>query len=722
VLTAYALLLLLVIDMRYRKELFITLLIFLTLGFLVYLETQLPFFTKFLPVGENKLVIIILNINLLLILLLLFLITRTVVKAYIEKKRGIWGSGLKQKLTSTLFFISIVPSFTLFILATGFFYISMDKWFSQKIEDTIENALNLTQFHYEDVFNRYEKIGASLAGEIRKKKLLNDETALSAYINGSARTYFLDYLSVHNVSGGIIRIKGNLKEDFDEKLSKKLKMAIQGNIIREIIPVEEGELVITGTKVLDDSGNMRALLFVGDTIKIHGSQRIEIATTYKEFKESRAFKKVLKYSFIIPLFLITMLTIFFSMWVGIKMAAEITIPLERIKEGASIIAKGKFDINLEERGKDEIGTLVKAFNSMARELQIMKDEIEEKRRYIEVILDNVATGIISTDTRGNILFLNRAARAILGIERDQWVGTPLRDILGDDFRNLMKSFLKEVRRADSGSITKEVRLNLRKDVTYIRASLTVLKDEAKKAEGFIIAFDDITHIVRAEKLATWREIARKLTHEIKNPLTPIILSAERIRRKLLAQFTGDEKEILDETTSVIIRSVDDIKGIVNELTKLTHTSQTKTLEDLNAIVEETIGFYKHLYQNIAFQYKNEGIPPLRVDRDGIKRALINLITNSVKAIDNSQGTISIQTRYSEEKGAGIIEIADTGKGVPDEDKEKIFDPYFTKDKEGQGLGLAIVHSIILEHHGKIRVEDNTPRGTRFVIELPIIET
>ena len=721
-LTAYALLLLLVIDMRYRKELFITLLIFLTLGFLVYLETQLPFFTKFLPVGENKLVIIILNINLLLILLLLFLITRTVVKAYIEKKRGIWGSGLKQKLTSTLFFISIVPSFTLFILATGFFYISMDKWFSQKIEDTIENALNLTQFHYEDVFNRYEKIGASLAGEIRKKKLLNDETALSAYINGSARTYFLDYLSVHNVSGGIIRIKGNLKEDFDEKLSKKLKMAIQGNIIREIIPVEEGELVITGTKVLDDSGNMRALLFVGDTIKIHGSQRIEIATTYKEFKESRAFKKVLKYSFIIPLFLITMLTIFFSMWVGIKMAAEITIPLERIKEGASIIAKGKFDINLEERGKDEIGTLVKAFNSMARELQIMKDEIEEKRRYIEVILDNVATGIISTDTRGNILFLNRAARAILGIERDQWVGTPLRDILGDDFRNLMKSFLKEVRRADSGSITKEVRLNLRKDVTYIRASLTVLKDEAKKAEGFIIAFDDITHIVRAEKLATWREIARKLTHEIKNPLTPIILSAERIRRKLLAQFTGDEKEILDETTSVIIRSVDDIKGIVNELTKLTHTSQTKTLEDLNAIVEETIGFYKHLYQNIAFQYKNEGIPPLRVDRDGIKRALINLITNSVKAIDNSQGTISIQTRYSEEKGAGIIEIADTGKGVPDEDKEKIFDPYFTKDKEGQGLGLAIVHSIILEHHGKIRVEDNTPRGTRFVIELPIIET
>ncbi|HOE15941.1 MAG TPA: ATP-binding protein [Syntrophorhabdaceae bacterium] len=709
--------------MRYKKELFIASLIFLTLGILIYLETQLPFFTKFLPVGENKFVIIILNINLLLILLFLFLITRTVVKAYIEKKRGIWGAGLKQKLTSTLLIISIVPSFTLFILATGFFYVSMDKWFSQKIEDTIENALNLTQFHYEDIFNRYEKIGASLAGEIKKRNLLADETGLSAYINGSARTYFLDYLSVHNMSGGIIRVRGSLKEDLDERLSKKIRSAVQGDTVREIIPVEKGELVITGTKVLDGSGKVQALLFVGDTIRVHGSQRIkEIAATHKEFKESRAFKKVLKYSFIIPLFFITILTIFFSMWVGIKIAAEITIPLDRIKEGASIIAKGKFDINLEDRGKDEIGTLVKAFNSMARELQITKDEIEEKRRYIEVILDNVATGIISTDTRGNILFLNRAAKAILGIEREQFVGTPLKDVLGDDFRDLMKSFLKEVKRAEGGSITKEVRLNLKKDITYIRASLTVLTDEAKKTEGFIIAFDDITHIVRAEKLATWREIAKKLTHEIKNPLTPIILSAERIRRKLLAKFTGDEKEVLDETTSVIIRSVDDIKGIVNELTKLTHASQTKTLEDLNAIVEETMGLYKHLYQNITFRYENEEIPPLRVDRDGIKRALINLITNSVKAIEDGQGTITVQTRYSKDKGAGIIEIADTGKGIPDEDKEKVFDPYFTKDKEGLGLGLAIVHSIILEHNGKIRVEDNSPRGARLVIELPIIET
>jgi two-component system nitrogen regulation sensor histidine kinase NtrY len=287
---------------------------------------------------------------------------------------------------------------------------------------------------------------------------------------------------------------------------------------------------------------------------------------------------------------------------------------------------------------------------------------------------------------------------------------------------LTKLFLRDIKSAGGGSITKELRLNIKKDITYLRTSLTVLKDESGRTEGFIIAFDDITHIVRAEKLATWREVARKLTHEIKNPLTPIILSAERIRRKIMSSFQGEEKDILDETTSIIIRSVDDIKGIVNELTKLTHISQTKTVEDLNLIVEETVDLYKNLYQNITFFTEYGVIPLFRVDRDGLKRALINLITNSVKAIDGNEGTISVHTKYEKTRGTVIVEFVDTGKGIAREDKEKIFYPYFTKDKDGTGLGLAIVHSIVLEHHGKIYVEDNVPKGTKFIIELPVIDT
>ena len=269
----------------------------------------------------------------------------------------------------------------------------------------------------------------------------------------------------------------------------------------------------------------------------------QISSTYREFKEARPFKKIVKYSFMIPLFLITILSIFVAIWIGVKMATEITVPLKRVKEGAAIIAQGRFDISLEERGKDEIGTLVSAFNRMARELKIAKDEIEEKRKYMEVILDNVATGIISTDLKGRMRLVNRAAKDILKAKTDDWMGRPLWRFAGGDFRPIIRPFLKSMREGREGH-AKETTLSLQNDTLSLRVSLTTLCDETGKPEGYIVAFDDITYIVRAEKLATWREIAKRLTHEIKNPLTPIKLSAERLRRRLLHGSRGGRKRCL----------------------------------------------------------------------------------------------------------------------------------------------------------------------------------
>jgi len=708
---------------KYKKELIFGGFIVLIFGILVYLETNLPFFKKFLPIGENKLIIVILNINLLLILLLLFVVSRTLIKTYIEQKRGIWGARLKTKLTITLLLISIIPSFTLYILSGGFFQISMEKWFGQKIEDTLDDALEFSRFYYEDLFQRHERIGAIIAQEIKKKKLLDDSTALAVYIQKSTSSKIPEYLTIYDPSGNLLQSNRVLTPEIEKKFTNLARSLPKDKKIRVIEPLVKGELLLSGLQFTSESGDLKAILLLGEEIEIAGTKSMkEIAVASRELQKSRPFKKILKWSFYIPLTLVTLMTVFFSVWVGIKMATEITIPIEKVKEGASIIAKGSFDINLEDRGQDEIGTLVMAFNTMAKELKFAKDEVEERRRYMEIILDNVATGIISTDKIGTIQFLNKAAQIILGIEKGSWTGISLKEIFGDDFRKHLKFFLKESKLAGRGSVTREMRLNLKNDVTYIRASLTILRDQASKTEGFVIAFDDITHIMRAERLATWREVAKKLTHEIKNPLTPIMLSAERIRRKLLPQEEGQNKEVLDETTSVIIQSVDDIKSIVNELTKLTHKSQTKTMEDVNSIVDETVALYKHLFQNISFESEKNIVPPFLVDRDGLKRAIINLITNSVKALEGSQGVIKITTQYDVEKGIGVIEVSDTGKGILDEEKNKIFDPYFTKDKDGMGLGLAIVHSIILEHHGRIHVEDNIPRGTKFVIELPVIET
>jgi two-component system nitrogen regulation sensor histidine kinase NtrY len=706
----------------YKKEILFGAAIAAVFGFLLYLETHLPFFAKFLPVGENKLIIVLLNINLLLILLLVFLIARILIKTNIEKKRGVYGSRLKTKLTLTMLSISVMSSFTLFVLATGFFYVSMDKWFGQKIEDAIDSTVELSQFYYEDLFERYEKVGNSLAGRMEQKGILEKTKDLQSFIKREGTAHFLDYLSVYDVAGTLLGSHGTLDEEVSRRLSGKSKTVTKEKKLRQIYPAKGGEAIVLGISIADSSGNRAAVLYLGGQINIKGKDRIkQITATYEEFKDSRPYKKVLKWSFIIPLFLSTMLSIFFSVWVGVKMATEIAVPLERVKEGASIIAKGSYDINLEEGGKDEIGALVSAFNKMAKELKLTKAEIEEKRKYMEVILDNVATGIITTDEKGNILLMNRAAKAILGVERDDWVGKPLRVILGGELRKIIRFFQKEMRGESTGSVVREMRLSLRKDTVYLRASLTVLKDEAGRVEGYISTFDDITHIVRGEKLATWREIAKKLTHEIKNPLTPIRLSAERIRRRLLPLAEGKEKEVLDETTTVILNASEDIKLIVNELTKLTHTATVQTIEDINDIIEETIGQYKNLYQNIVFQFEKGNMPKFRLDKEKLKRALTNLVTNSVKAIDSEQGAVTFASRYERDKGLAFIEIADTGPGIRDEDKSSIFDPYFTRDKDGMGLGLAIVHSIILEHHGKIHVEDNLPRGARFVVELPVID-
>lgn len=707
--------------LKFKREAYFSFAIIFVFSFLVYVQTHLPFFKKFLPVGENKPVIIILNINLLLILLLMFLIIRILIKSTIEKRMGMWGGGLKTKLILTMLSVSVISSFGLFVLATWFYYGGMDKWFSQKIEQTVDTAMELSEFYYQDTFERYERIGQTLAKGIEEKGFLSKKKQLSQLIKNEAAGHSLDYLAVYDNQGKPFATFSTLPEQINLKITKQMGTIDPRKKTRQIIPLRHGEAIIIGTVLKSQQGDQTGMLFLGDSIRVKGTQGIrEIAATYEQFKKARPLKKIVKYGFTIPLFLVTILSVFLAVWVGVKMSNEITVPLERMREGAAIIGSGRFDINLEDMGKDEIGTLVAAFNTMARELKVTKDEIEEKRKYMEVILDNVGTGIISTDEKGTVLLLNRAARQILGIGEDDCVGKPLRAIVGEDFKSIIRSFLAEMKAGTEGSVVKELRLNVNNQTIYTRTSLTTLRDETGLTTGYIATFDDITHIVRAEKLATWREVAKKLTHEIKNPLTPIRLSAERIRRRLLPTSGGKEKEVLDETTSVILNASEDIKGIVNELTRLTHTSPALSVEDLNQIVDEAVASYKNLYQNVAFLLNTTELPKFRMARDDIRRAIVNLLTNAIKAIDSCEGKITASTRYDREKGVALIEIADTGPGIRDEDKTHVFDPYFSKSRDGLGLGLAIVQSIVLEHNGRVWVEDNMPHGARVIIELPVV--
>jgi two-component system nitrogen regulation sensor histidine kinase NtrY len=692
-------------------------------GFLVYLETKLAFFRKFMPVSENKFLIALTNVYFLIILLLVFLAVRIILKTYIEKKRGLWGSGLKTKLTFNVFFVSVISSATLFILTSWFFYINMDKWFSEKVEETVESARELSEFYYEDLFGRYERMGVRLAETIEARDLIEKDKELRRFLTREGKSNVLGYLALLDPSGHPTMAYSALDRQVNPILEEKARAFVGNGQTRQIIPLEDGDLLLLLWPMPDETGNPKAFLFIGEKVRVRGTERMkQISAAYSEFKkDARPLKKIVKYSLLAPLLLVAMFSIFASTWVGIKMATAITIPLERVKEGAAIVAKGRFDISLEEKGKDEIGTLVSAFNSMARELKVAKDEVEERRKYMEVILDNVATGIISTDAKGDVLLLNRAAKEILHIDTDRYVGIPLKTIIGPDFRKGIRPFLRSMKDDRTGSVPTDTIISLRNDTLHLRTSLTVLRDEAGKPEGYIGTFDDITHIVRAEKLATWREIAKRLTHEIKNPLTPIKLSAERLRRRVLPRAEGKDREVLDETTSVILTASDDIATMVNELTKLSQPSSVRPRENINGIVEECIAMYRNIYPNIFFELKAARIPPFSVDRDKMKRVFINLVTNSINAIGPDKGEIRFATSYDKSKSMAKIRVSDTGPGIRDEDKPQVFDPYFTRNPDGTGLGLAIVNSIILEHGGRIKVEDNEPRGSMMVIELPVLE-
>lgn len=693
-------------------------------GIMVYLETQLSFFRRFLPVGDNKFYIALANIYFLVILLFAFLAIRIILKTYIEKKRGIWGSGLKTKLTVTIFSASLISSASFFILTSWFFYGSIDKWFSEKVEETVESAQVLSQFYYEDLFSRYEKMGAKISESITTKNVLQKDKELVKLIKKEGKANFVSYLAVFSLEGHSLATYSELDPEMIHILTERANSFEKDKNIREIIPRETGDLIMLFSPIVDDAGMPVALLLIGEKIKVPGTQRMkQIDKAYSEFiKDSRSFKKVLKYGLLIPLLLVAVLSIFVSTWIGIKMATQITVPLEKMKEGADILAKGSFDVNLEDRGRDEIGALVSGFNRMARELKVAKDEIEEKRRYMEVILDNVATGIITTDVKGNVLLLNRAAKDILRIKANDWAGVPLKTIIGADFRTVVRPFLQEIRSERIGIGTKEMTISLQKDTLHLRTSLTVIRDEEGIIQGYIGTFDDITHIMRAEKLATWREIAKRLTHEIKNPLTPIRLSAERLRRRLLPSAEGKEKQVLEEATSVILNASKDITSMVNELNKLTETSAMWSSGDINGVIEETIAIYQGLFPNITFRTQLGRVPLITMDRDKMKRAFMNLVTNSITALGSEPGTITVATRYETSRNMIWIELADTGPGICDEDKARVFDPYFTRNPDGTGLGLAIVNSVILEHNGRINVEDNMPKGAKMVIELPVLET
>ena len=493
-----------------------------------------------------------------------------------------------------------------------------------------------------------------------------------------------------------------------------------GKEASRILSVGEGE-VILGIAPLENSldGKVIGVVIASHFIpKSLATKMREISQAYTDYRQLKLLKQPIKSSYMLALLMVTLLIVFSATWFGFHLAKDITVPIKEMAEATNRIAAGDLNFRIPMKAADEIGMLVQSFNQMTGDLQVSRMELEQRKKYMEIVLKNVAAGVISIDEKGMITTINTSAEQMLGVEGEAVLEKPYSDVLALEYVAQIKGLLTELRSSQKDSIERQVSLHLKDKSQTFLINLATLKDEEGKVIGLVAVFDDLTQLIKAQRVAAWREVARRIAHEIKNPLTPIQLSAQRLRKRYLERLR-DDGAVFDECTRTIVTQVGELKNMVNEFSNFARLpASNPTPNHLNEIVKETLILFQEARKEVRFEFVPQDVPVFNIDREQMKRVLINLIKNSLAAVGR-EGEIKIRTTYDPRLQIVRLEVSDNGHGIPDEDKGKLFEPYYSTKKTGTGLGLTIVNTIVADHNGYIRVRDNLPQGTTFLIEFPV---
>jgi two-component system nitrogen regulation sensor histidine kinase NtrY len=429
--------------------------------------------------------------------------------------------------------------------------------------------------------------------------------------------------------------------------------------------------------------------------------------------------------------MVTLYILVGSLWMGSYLAKRITRPVSALAAAAKEIGAGHLDQRVEPQSNDEFGLLVDAFNTMAGELATSRRrverstlelerkhvEVENRRRYIETILERITTGIVSVDAAGLVTTINSAASRLLTLDRAV-VGRPARAVFDRADLQPLGALLAGGSGAKAESAVREIPVLRDGQELQLAVVTTTLVGDSGTAAGLLLVLDDVTPLIRAQKVAAWREVARRLAHEIKNPLTPIQLSAERMRRHFTGRPAAD-RALVDECAATIVGEVESLKGLVDEFSQFARMPSPRTVPtDVAALIGETLALYDGIFADVSIVTRfAPDMPLVRLDVEQIRRVVINLVDNAIEAMER-KGEIVVETARDEANRVVRVVVADNGPGISASEREKLFLPYYSTKRRGSGLGLAIVRRIIAEHGGSIEVGDNTPHGTRFTIELP----
>jgi two-component system nitrogen regulation sensor histidine kinase NtrY len=693
--------------------------------------------------ASNILIFGLLSLNVVLILLLLFLVVRNLVKLLFERRKGIFGAKLRTKFVVAFVGFSVVPAVLLFLVAISYIGMSTDLWLSNQIEQSLQvsreiaDALGQQRSQESLAFARH--VSSSLArGEMGTRKALE---GLKGIVEGKRREYQLDFLVIYAADMEPIaeafstRVSGELQSSVREAIPLRRVMRGQELTRQRKLATEE---VIEGFVPLyssydpkDVAGVVGAGYLVPRTL---GEQMAAISQTHEQYRQLVSQKGPIELNYYILLTVVLLVILFLSSWFGFYLAKQITIPLQALAEKTQDVALGRLDFQLDALARDEVGTLVESFNRMTQQLKKSQQALEashreleratlqsdQRRRYMEIVLRNIAAGVVSLDEENRITTVNRSAEQMLGIRWDRVVQRPLEEIIDGEQAALVRSLVDDLRRSGKESLQQEIHTRLGGRVLDLEANITLLRDDEGGYLGMVVVLDDLTERLKAQRMMAWKEVARRIAHEIKNPLTPIKLSAERLRKRYLPGL-GEDGGVLNECTDTIVEQVDHLQELVSEFQRFARMPEAHPVpQDLNQIVQDVLVLYRENHPAVKVQAELAGeVPVVPLDREQIQRVLINLLNNALAALPEEGGRIQIRTGYNKALRVVRLEIADNGPGIPPSDKGRLFEPYFSTKEAGTGLGLTIVRSIIMDHRGYIRVMDNEPRGTRFVIELPL---
>ncbi len=696
-------------------------------------ETSLPRFVSNQSLSNNVVFFLLINLNIILLILLVFLVARNLTKLVFERRRRMLGSHLRTRLVTAFVAVSILPAVLIFLFSFGFMNSSIKSWFNHQVEQSLEGSLEIAQAYYSGAADRALTHAEELAARLRADELLGAgrERELDVFVAAKRREYAIGAIEVFGVDrrsraaarvdDAVVGARGAgssvLTAAFGGQASTRVESVGEGDVIRGAAPIFGAHGVI-GVVVVDT--------FVPKSIADRGA---DIARSFQEYRQLAILKRPITTNYTITLFLVTLLVIFSAIWVGLYTAKGITVPIQKLAEGTREVAQGnwQYRIGLTDVAQvapdDEFGTLVASFNQMTEDLEASNRELERRGRYMETILANMAGGVVAVDRGGRVTTINDEAERLLSIDGQAALGANVHDVFTRAELAPARELLAELHQGDAPArVERQMKLMAGGVALTVVATATSLRDADGAPLGAFLFFENVTGIVKVQRMEAWREVARRIAHEIKNPLTPIQLSAQRMRKRYAHLLRDDPT--FDECTRTIVTQVDGLKALVNEFATFARLPAGEhTPEDLNALVEEAVVLFREGHRDIRFAFDGDpAVPLLPLDREGFKRAIINMLDNAVAALSDNNGVeprIEMRTRYHREHGLVALEIADTGCGMSPAVRARLFEPYFSTKQGGTGLGLAIVSTIVADHRGFVRVKDNEPRGSRFVVELPV---